>query len=119
MPRWWPGVVRMEGVTPDRSTQVLRTRRGKPVRADFRVVASDRPWTRAWTQEVRGTPFARVLRESTVEVRLEPAEGGTRVTITQHQKLRGYSLTGGLMVRRASAAKLAEALDALLQITAR
>lgn len=118
MPRWWPGVARMEGVGDDRFTQVLKTRRGKPVRADFRVVLSDRPWNLVWTQELKGTPFARVLRESTVELRLEPSEGGTLVTLTQRQKLRGYSITGGLMVRRATTAKLAEALEGLARITA-
>ena len=38
MPRWWPGVERMEGVEADRFTQVFKTKRGRPVRADFRVV---------------------------------------------------------------------------------
>ena len=117
MPRWWPGIARMEGINEDRFTQVLKTRRGKPVRADFRVVASDPPWSQSWTQELRGTPFARVLRESTIELRLEPADGGTLVTATQHQKLRGYSITGGFMVRRATVAKLAEALEGLARIT--
>lgn len=117
MARWWPGISRMESVTEQRFTQVLRTRRGKPVRADFRVVVSDRPWNRTWAQELKGTPFARVLRESTIELRLEPADGGTLVTVTQHQKLRGYSITGGIMIRRATTAKLAEALDGLARIT--
>lgn len=116
MPRWWPGVTRMEGVAADRFTQVLATRRGNRVRADFRVLQSDPPWSRSWTQELRGTPFARVLRESTVEVALEPAGGGTLVTIVQRQRLRGYSWTGGLMVRRATANRLTEALDGLERI---
>jgi len=33
MPRWWPGVDRMEGVEDDRFTQVFKTKRGRPVRA--------------------------------------------------------------------------------------
>lgn len=119
MGRWWPGIARMEGVTDDRFTQVLRTQHGKPLRADFRVVASDRPRSRAWTQELKRTPFARVLRESTVELGLESVDDGTLVTLTQRQKLRGYSIVGGPMVRRATAAKLAEALEGLARITAR
>jgi uncharacterized protein YndB with AHSA1/START domain len=87
MPRWWPGVDRMEGVEDDRFTQVLKTKRGRPVRADFRVARSEPPWTRSWAQEVAGTPFERVLSESVVEVRLEPAPGGTDVIISQQQKL--------------------------------
>ena len=72
MPRWWPGVERMEGVEPDRFTQVFKTKRGRPVRADFRVVASEAPRTRAWEQEVDGTPFERVLSASVIEIQLGP-----------------------------------------------
>jgi uncharacterized protein YndB with AHSA1/START domain len=116
MPRWWPGVDRMEGVEDDSFTQVLKTKRGRPVRADFRVVRSEPPSSRSWAQDVAGTPFERVLTESVVEVRLEPAAGGTEVTISQQQKLRGYSRTGGLLLRRATDSKLDEALDGLARI---
>lgn len=117
MPRWWPGVDRMEGVEPDRFTQVFKTKKGRPVRADFRVLASDPPTARSWAQEVAGTPFERVLSSSVVEVRLAPVPAGTEVTISQQQKLRGYSRTGGFLLRRATAAKLDEALDALSRIS--
>lgn len=120
MPRWWPLVTRMEGVDEHQFTQVLRTRKGRLVRADFRVLASDPPATgtdeggrRVWEQEIPGTPFERVLGQAVTEVVLEPAEGATRVTITQTQQLRGYSRTGGFLLRRATKAKLSEALDAL------
>jgi uncharacterized protein YndB with AHSA1/START domain len=116
LPRWWPGVERMEAVQEDSFTQVYKTKRGRPVRADFRVLESQPPWVRAWEQEIPGTPFERVLNESIVEIRLEPVEGGTEVTIAHMQKLRGYSRTGGLMLRRASGAKLDEALDGLRSI---
>ena len=116
MPRWWPGVDRMEGVEDRRFTQVLKTKRGRPVRADFRVVRSEPPSTQSWEQEVAGTPFERVLTESVVEVRLEPAPGGTEVTISQQQKLRGYSRTGGFLLRRATDSKLDEALDGLARL---
>jgi uncharacterized protein YndB with AHSA1/START domain len=114
MPRWWPGVTRMESVEGDRWTQVFKTRRGHTVRADFHLLQSNPPWSRAWEQEVAGTPFERVLNESIVEIRLEPAAGGaTDVTIVQQQKLRGYSRTGGFLLRRAARDKLDEALDGL------
>jgi uncharacterized protein YndB with AHSA1/START domain len=116
MPRWWPGVTRMEGVEPDRFTQVHKTKRGRPVRIDFRVIESDPPWARAWEQEIAGTPFERVLNESITEVRLEPVDGGTEVTIGQQQKLRGYSKTGGILLKRATRSKLDEALDSLERI---
>lgn len=116
MPRWWPGVERMEGVETDRFTQVFRSKRGRLVRADFQVLESDPPTLRTWMQDVIGTPFERVLAESVVSVALEPAAGGTMVTIEQRQKLRGYSRTGGFMLRRATAGKLDEALDGLERI---
>jgi uncharacterized protein YndB with AHSA1/START domain len=116
MPRWWPGVDRMEGVEDERFTQVLKTKRGRPVRADFRVTRSEPPRTQSWAQEVAGTPFERVLSESVVEVRLEPAAEGTHVTISQQQKLRGYSRTGGFLLRRATDSKLDEALDGLARL---
>ncbi len=116
MPRWWPGVDRMEGVEEDRFTQVFKTDRGRSVRADFRVRKSQPPWMRVWEQEIPGTPFERVLGESIIEVHLEPADGGTTVTIAQRQKLRGYSRTGGFLLKRATASKLDEALDGLERI---
>jgi|SRR5450755_4036913 uncharacterized protein YndB with AHSA1/START domain len=116
LPRWWPGVARIEDVQQDRWTQVFKTKKGRPVRADFRLLQSDPPWLRAWEQEVVGTPFERVLNESITEIRLAPVEGGTQVTIAQQQKLRGYSRTGGFLLRRATAAKLDEALDGLQRI---
>ncbi len=117
MPRWWPGVARMEGVTDDRWTQVFKTKRGRAVRADFHLLESDPPDVRVWEQEVAGTPFERVLNESVIEIRLEPVDaGGTEVTIVQRQKLRGYSRTGGFLLRRATRSKLDEALDGLERI---
>jgi carbon monoxide dehydrogenase subunit G len=120
MPRWWPLVTRMEGVDDEQFTQVLRTQKGRLVRADFRVLVSEPPGPegrtvgrRVWEQETAGTPFERVLAEAQTEVVLEPTPGATRVTIELSQQLRGYSRTGGFLLRRKTAAKLSEALDAL------
>jgi hypothetical protein len=103
----------MEGVEEDRWTQVHFTKKGRPVRIDFNLLASDAPYRRMWEQEVAGTPFERVLNQAVTEIVLEPAERGTLVTIEQRQQLRGYSRTGGFMLRRASGRKLDEALEAL------
>jgi uncharacterized protein YndB with AHSA1/START domain len=122
MPRWWPNVERMEGVEEDRFTQVFKTKRRRTVRADFRVLASEPPggdYTsghRSWTQEVAGTPFERVLHESITEIVAEPAEGGTKVTIAQRQRLRGYSKTGALAMRSATVKRLDQALEGLARI---
>jgi len=83
MPRWWPLVKRMEGVAGDEFTQVLLTRKGRSVRADFRVLVSEPPGAggspagrRVWEQETAGTPFERVLGEAVTEVVLEPGGAG-------------------------------------------
>jgi hypothetical protein len=92
------------------------------VRIDFQVLeteapAGDSPGHRSWGQDIPGTPFERVLREAITEVWLAPTgDDATRVTIVQRQKLRGYSRTGGWMLRRATRARLDEALDGLERI---
>ena len=73
----------MEGAEDDRFTQVFTTKRGRAVRAAFRVIQSDRPYARAWQQEVEGTPFARVLNESIVAITLNPVPEGTDVTVKE------------------------------------
>jgi uncharacterized protein YndB with AHSA1/START domain len=118
LPRWWPGVARMEGVSEDRFTQVFMTKKGRPVRIDFTLLESRPPddagnGVRRWEQEIVGTPFERVLTASIIEIRLEPAGAGTAVTIEHEQRLRGYSRTGGFMLKRATGTKLDGALDGL------
>ncbi|MGB9182783.1 MAG: SRPBCC family protein [Solirubrobacteraceae bacterium] len=113
MPRWWPGVARVEGVSEDHFTQVFKTKKGRSVRLDFQVIESDPPWRRSWEQEITGTPFERVLNQSVISVELKPVGTGTEVTLSQAQKLRGYSRTGGFMLTRATRGKLDEALDGL------
>lgn len=126
MPLWWPGVTRVEGVEEDRFTQVFQTKRRHTVRMDFRVLESDPPGSggqasghRAWEQEVRGTPFERVLDQAITEVLIDPAQGGiSRVTIAQLQKLRGYSRTGAFVMRRTTNQRLDQALEALERLCA-
>lgn len=113
LPRWWPRVTRVEAVSRDAFTQVLQTESGKIVRADFRVLHSRRAQGRAWRQELAGTPFARVFRESVTEVALEPVGEGTKVTLTMRQKLQGSARFGGFVVRRSTGKLVAEALDTL------
>jgi uncharacterized protein YndB with AHSA1/START domain len=76
-PRWWPGVDRMESVEAGRSTQVLRTRRGRPVRVDYTICeATASPGLALWRQELEGGPFARVLSAGEVRIVLGAADGG-------------------------------------------
>jgi uncharacterized protein YndB with AHSA1/START domain len=113
LPRWWPRVARVEGVDDHAFTTVLTTEKGRSVRADFRVLESEPPRRRAWSQEVEGTPFQSILASSQTELTLEPDAGATRVTLALRQRLRGLARLGGFMVRRATARQLDEALEGL------
>jgi uncharacterized protein YndB with AHSA1/START domain len=72
LPRWWPLCERVESVDATAWTSVLRSDRGKIVRADYRVVEHDPPRRRAWTLELAGGPFERLLSEHRTELSLEP-----------------------------------------------
>jgi uncharacterized protein YndB with AHSA1/START domain len=115
-PRWWPDVRRVEDVREDGFTQVIYTRKGRPVRVDFLLGAVEPPARVVWEQELAGTPFERVLVAMEIEIRVEPRDGGSEVTIEQRQQLRGYSRTGGWMLRRATRRRLDEALDSLAAV---
>jgi uncharacterized protein YndB with AHSA1/START domain len=84
LPRWWPKTERVENVRGDGWTTVLRSPRGRVVRADWRLDGQEKHARRAWSQVVEGTPFEKVLRSRRVEVRLEPAGEGTRVALEVH-----------------------------------
>ena len=129
LPRWWPRVTRVEGVDGEAFTEVMRTRKGKIVRADFDLVAkNEQAHLLTWAQRVQGTPFARVLSSAETDVCLAPADQSTEVTIELRQTLAGYSprfgllaglspRIGGRMVRRAAERTLDEALDGLERIS--
>ncbi len=118
LPRWWPRVERVEDVEDDAFTEVMKTSKGKLVRADFRVRAvPEGEHALVWEQQLEGTPFARLLSSSETYVRLEPAHGGTSVTLELRQRMTGmFPRFGGFMVRRAAHATLEQALDGLERI---
>jgi uncharacterized protein YndB with AHSA1/START domain len=134
LPRWWPRVTRVEDVEGDAFTEVMKTAKGRFVRADFKLVDVDegRRGVR-WSQRVEGTPFARVLKSADTEVWLRPVGGdgdreptpdgqmsgaATEVTIELRQSLSGFfPRFGGFMVRRAAASTLEQALDGLERIS--
>jgi uncharacterized protein YndB with AHSA1/START domain len=115
-PRWWPHVERMEGVDEGGFTQVLKTRRGKAIRADFAVIARHPPSMVAWEQQLSGTPFARVLSESVMQVDLAPSGAATVVTISHRLKPRGYSRTGGFLIGRDTSKQLERLLDGIARL---
>jgi uncharacterized protein YndB with AHSA1/START domain len=134
LPRWWPRVTRVEDVEEDAFTEVMRTRKGKLVRADFDVRRDEAQRTITWIQRIDGTPFASVLRSAETELRLTPTStGGTEVTIELRQQMAGGSdrrgpgrslavlgvapRFGAPLVRRAAGATLEEALDGLERVS--
>jgi uncharacterized protein YndB with AHSA1/START domain len=118
LPRWWPRVERVEDVEDDAFTEVMKTAKGKLVRADFRLRRSpEDAQLVVWEQQLAGTPFERLFSSAETRVRLEPDEQGTRVTLELDQRLSGFfPRFGGFMVRRAAAATLEQALDGLERI---
>jgi uncharacterized protein YndB with AHSA1/START domain len=116
LPRWWPRTERVEGVTADAWTVVLRSARGRPVRADWRLDGEDWLRRRAWAQQLDGTPFARVLAERRVEARLERVGAGTGVTLELRQRGRRWARFGGFMMRRAAGRELEGALGGLQRV---
>ena len=116
LPAWWPRTVRVEGVTDDAFTAVLRSPRGRTVRADHRVTAVEPQRRRSWEQVLPGSPFERLLRAAATEVELTPAAAGTAVALTALRRLRGLNRLGAPMLRRAVSRELDEALAALAAV---
>ena len=127
-------MTRVEDVEEDAFTEVMRTRKGKLVRADFDVRRDEAQRTITWIQRIDGTPFASVLRSAETELRLTPTStGGTEVTIELRQQMAGGSdrrgpgrslavlgvapRFGAPLVRRAAGATLEEALDGLERVS--
>jgi len=119
LPRWWPRVGRVENV--DRKdggrrsqwTKVLQTAEGRGVRADYRCLSSAENERYVWEQQLEGTPFARHLRSSRVEVALRAAGERTEVELASVQVMRGMSRLGSPLLRKAQAEILDEALDGI------
>ena len=114
LPRWWPQLQRVEDASEEAWTKVLRSSRGKVVRADYSRVDADPPRRITWRQEVEESPFEAILADSVIEITLEPeGERRTLVEMRAEQKLRGSYRFGGFMMRRATRRQLDEALDGL------
>jgi uncharacterized protein YndB with AHSA1/START domain len=117
LPRWWPRVLRVEGVEGEGQgvqwTKVLGTSEGRSVRADFRCTVAVEPDRFGWEQDIAGTPFERHLKHYAVEASLVEAGNGTEVTLAASQTLRGMSRLGSPMMRRGQGSLLEEALEGL------
>ena len=116
LPRWWPQVQRVEEVTYDGWTKVLRTPKGKTVRADFTRVETDPGRKLVWRQEVEESPFEAILNEAVTTVSLSPeGDTATRVELRSDQDLQGSYRLGGFLLKRATKRQLDQALDGIEQ----
>jgi uncharacterized protein YndB with AHSA1/START domain len=116
LPRWWPATARVEDVTDDAWTSVLKTQRGATVRADFTRTERMPQRRVAWRQELEESPFERVFSAAETEVGLEAdGESATRVALTTREGLRGRYRLGGWLVRRAARRRLDEALRGIAE----
>lgn len=121
LPRWFPDTDRVEdvegepGVRRSRFTQVMSTRRGRAVRADYRCTAATAGRRIVWEQRLEGTPFEGFLRSAELELTIESAGGGgeSEVTIEARRRLRGLSRLGSALMRRATGRTLETALDGI------
>jgi uncharacterized protein YndB with AHSA1/START domain len=119
LPRWWPKTARVENVDQKSAgrrsqwTKVLETAEGRGVRADFRCLSSATGERYVWEQQLEGTPFARHLRSSVVEIGLRAKGEGTEVSLASKQVLRGLSRLGSLLMRHGQGEILEEALDGI------
>ena len=117
LPRWWPRTSRVENVERRGSgrrsqwTKVLETAEGRGVRADYRCLSAAENERYVWEQELEGTPFARHLRSSRIEIALRGEGEGTEVELSSVQSLKGMSRLGSPMMRRGQGETLEEALD--------
>jgi uncharacterized protein YndB with AHSA1/START domain len=120
LPRWWPRVSRVEDVDARQGgrrsqwTKVLETQHGRGVRADYRCVSSAEPERYVWEQQLEGTPFAKHIKDSRVEIELHGAgTAETRVVMTSSQTMRGMSRLGGWLMRKGQRDILDSALDGI------
>ena len=116
--RWWPRVERVESVDHAGFTEVYRTKKGTPVRADFRIAALEDEREIRVVQQLDGTPFARIFSAASKRAVVEADDGGTRVTLELDQTPAGMARFGAFMVRGAMRKQLDEGLDALARLFA-
>lgn len=114
LPRWWPGVERVESARGSVFTQLMRSSRGRLVRADFQWARREEDVRLLWRQSLGGTPFDEVFASRTVAIELTAArDGATRVAITVEQTLRGAARYITPLNRRGVRRQLDAALDGL------
>jgi uncharacterized protein YndB with AHSA1/START domain len=113
LPLWWPGVTRVEEATAEEWTTVLGSPKGKSVRVDYTRVDSVVGRRLAWRQEVEDSPFERILAAATTEIVLQPADGGTRVSVALDQRPRGWARLAPFQFRAAGKRQVQGAVEGI------
>jgi uncharacterized protein YndB with AHSA1/START domain len=116
-PRWWPAVTRVEGVTETGFTEVLYSKRGRPVRLDLHYTEVEEAVSLGFALELRGSQFERMLAEWSTRLTLAAQDAqATRVTLAETQRFRGSFKTGTVWQRRAAKRRLDDALAGLADL---
>lgn len=122
LPDWWPHVVRVEdvagrpGTARTRWTSVLAAASGRMLRLDFRCSGATRPGRYEWEHELEGTPYESHLARQSFEARIDESEGGSVVSLTTVNTLRGTAKIAGFTMKKGQRELLDEALDSLAEI---
>ena len=118
LPRWWPAVERVEDADTSAWTSVMRSPKGKLLRADFTRVSLEAERSIEWRQELEETPFERIMSLAVTRISLYPAgrrshAGGAAASGRSSAACRGSGDSWcGWQPRR----QLDEALDGLERI---
>ncbi len=114
---WWPRVERVESVDAAGFTEVYKTKKGRTVRADFRIATLEAEHEIRVVQQLEGTPFERIFSKASKRCLVTPAEqGGTKLILELEQAPAGMARFGGFMVRGAMRKQLDQGLDALVAL---
>jgi uncharacterized protein YndB with AHSA1/START domain len=113
LPQWWPKVTRVEEAGDEAWTTVMETPRGKSLRVDYTLLESVEPERLVWRHEIEESPFERIMSDSRYQLTLEPADEGTKATLSHRTRLRGFARFGVIQVRLATRRTLDGALEGL------
>jgi uncharacterized protein YndB with AHSA1/START domain len=119
---WWPRVIRVEdvagkaGAERTRWTSVLSADSGRMLRLDFRCTGATRPGRYEWEHELEGTPYESHLARQAVEARISEVGGGSEISLTTVNSLRGTAKIAGFSMKKGQRELLDQALDSLAKV---
>lgn len=119
--RWWPRVIRVEGVVGQAGTtglswtSLLEADSGRRVRLDFQATTAEPPNAFGWIQELANTQFEKHLRRQEYMILLGDLAGGTAVELVAETDLKGSAKLASLTLRKSQGRVLDRALNDLRQ----